>query len=124
MIEIIIAFILFLVIDTPYLLYIAGDYYKNLITNIQKSPLNIRYTGAILTYIIMSIAVKYLILDKSKNKKDIIINSLLVGFVGYGLYDFTNYTTFTKWTLKASILDVIWGMILFTMVSYLTFIIL
>jgi uncharacterized membrane protein len=119
--EIIVAIILFLIIDTPYLLFIAGNYYKTLIENIQKSPLQVKYIGALITYIIMGIAVKYLILDRSKNEREVIINAALVAFIGYGLYDFTNYATFTNWTFEASVIDLLWGMILFMTVSYLTY---
>ena len=119
--EIIIALILFLIIDTPYLIFVAGNYYKNLIEKIQKSPFKIKYFGAFMAYIIMGIAVKYLILDHSKNEKDVIINAALVALVGYGLYDFTNYATFTNWTLEASIKDILWGILLFTVVSCLTY---
>lgn len=119
--EIIVAIILFLIIDTPYLLFIAGNYYKTLIENIQKSPLQVKYVGALITYIIMGISVKYLILDRSKNEREVIINAALAAFIGYGLYDFTNYATFTNWTFEASVRDLLWGIILFITVSYLTY---
>lgn len=119
--DFIVALILFLTIDTPYLIFVAGNYYKNLIEDIQKSPFQVKYFGALMAYIIMGLAVKYLIIEKSKNEKDVIFNAALVALVGYGLYDFTNYATFTNWTLEASIRDLLWGITLFVIVSYLTY---
>jgi len=119
--ELFIAFILFFIIDLPYLILIVGDYYSNLIKNIQKTKFEVKPLGALLAYIIMSIAVKYLVLDRSKSVNDVIYNGFLTALVGYGLFDFTNYAIFKNWTLIASIKDLIWGVILFTSVSYLTY---
>jgi len=119
--ELFIAFILFLIIDLPYLILFAGDYYSNLIKNIQKTKFEVKPLGALLAYIIMSIGVKYLVLDRSKSVNDVIYNGFLTALVGYGLFDFTNYAIFKNWTLIASIKDLIWGVILFTSVSYLTY---
>lgn len=117
---ILIAFVLFLIIDIPYLLFIGGSHYKDLIQQIQGSPLQLRYFGALITYILMALAVKYLVLDKSRNVKDILFYASLTGLITYGIYDFTNYATFDDWSLVLSIQDIVWGMALFTMVSYIT----
>ena len=47
------------------------------------------------------------------------IDMFLLGLLTYGIYDFTNYAIFTKWDLKASIVDMIWGGVLFALVANL-----
>jgi uncharacterized membrane protein len=116
-----IALILFFIIDIPYLYFIAGPHYSNLIQTIQGSPLKIKYLGAFLSYLIMAFAIQYLVIERSKNIKEVLYYGMLTGFVAYGLYDFTNYATFDKWTLRSSLQDLIWGTLLFTIVSYFTY---
>lgn len=116
-----IALFLFLVIDIPYLLFIGGNHYRLLIQQIQGSPLVVKYLGAFITYILMGLAVRYLVLENSRTVQDVLFYSFMTGLVAYGIYDFTNYATLTKWSFTDSVRDLIWGIILFMTVSYLTY---
>ena len=44
----------------------------------------------------------------------------LFGLVAYGTYDLTNLATIKNWSLKVTIIDLIWGAILTSVVSSLT----
>lgn len=119
--EFFIALILFLVIDGPYLGFIAAKFFNRVINNIQGSPIKLKPFGAFITYILMGLAIKYFVLNNAKSEKDVLLNGFLIGLIIYGIYDFTNYAIFTNWTLEATIRDLIWGIFLFTIVSYSTY---
>jgi uncharacterized membrane protein len=68
----------------------------------------------------MALAVKYLVIKPSKNMNNAIFYGAMTGLVSYGLYNFTNYATFTNWTLAMTIKDLIWGITVFTIVSSFT----
>ena len=116
-----IALFLFLIIDIPYLIFFGGNHYKLLIQNIQGSPLIVKYMGALITYLLMGLAVKYLVIERSNTINDVIFYSFMTGLIAYGIYDFTNYATFTKWSFTDSVRDLTWGIILFMTVSYITY---
>jgi len=116
--------IFLLVLFDLFYLYYFGNYFTSLIENIQNSKLKIRYFAMIITYILMAIAIRYIIFDKHYLKyldyKNIFYKGALLGFVIYGIYDFTNLTTFDKWTLNASLFDTMWGSLLFGITSLIT----
>ena len=45
---------------------------------------------------------------------------LIFGLVAYGTYDLTNLATIKNWSLKVTIIDLIWGGFLTSIVSSLT----
>ena len=119
--DIIKIFAILLTVDLPYL-YLMKDYYGNMIEDIQKTKIDIRYFSILIVYIIMAISIKYFVIDNSKNIYDILFYGILLGLFGYGVYDFTNYSIFSKWRLNASLIDLAWGMFLCTFVSLIFYI--
>ena len=45
------------------------------------------------------------------------MDAFILGVVIYGVYETTNYALFDKWSLKAVILDTIWGGSLFALTT-------
>lgn len=41
-----------------------------------------------------------------------LMNGALLGFLAYGTYEFTNYTTLRDWSVEQVIVDTVWGGIL------------
>lgn len=108
--------IVILFLDFIFLSLIASSFSK-IIFNIQKSPLKINYSIAIITYILMILALNYFILNKTKPK---LIDAFLLGFIIYGIYETTNLATIQKWSYKLALIDTLWGGILFYLTTYLT----
>ena len=116
-----IAFILFLIIDFVWLSIAVKYIYKPalgpLLLNKPILP------AALLFYVLYIFGLTFLIL--LPNLKDFqIFNAFwmgaILGLVAYGTYDLTNLATIKGWSLKVTIIDLIWGGILTSTVSGLT----
>ena len=112
--DILIVGLIILVIDSVYLSYFS-DFFNKMIKEIQGSEINIKYSGAIACYIIMVLGLKYFILDEEKSIKD----AFILGFLIYGVFEFTNYAIIDNWNVTAVIIDSIWGGILFSVTTWI-----
>jgi len=110
--------ITFLILDSIYLT-LTKNYYNNLVTKIQKSPLKLKIMPAVGAYSIILFSWYYFVFQNIKNqsKKKSIIDSAVLGFCMYCLFDFTNMAIFKNWDLKTVIIDSIWGSILYTLTT-------
>lgn len=87
-------------------------YHNTLIKNIQGTPPNLRVIPAILIYILIPIAVIVFAVAPSVNIKSAALKGAFLGLSMYGVYDLTNYATFTNYTLEMTLIDMTWGSIL------------
>jgi uncharacterized membrane protein len=110
--------ITFLILDSIYLT-LTKNYYNNLVTKIQKSPLELKIMPAAGAYSIILFSWYYFVFQNIKNqsKKKSIIDSAVLGFCMYSLFDFTNMAIFKNWDIKTVIIDSIWGSILYTLTT-------
>ena len=119
----IISGLLFLVIDSIYLISIS-KYTKNIVTNIQNNLFEINILYVILCYILLISGTNYFIIQNNNlSLKEKYINSFILGVFVYGVYEFTNGAIFKKWPLKLIIIDTLWGGVLFFIVTYFTLLI-
>ena len=117
--------ILFIVID---FIWLKTSYpmYNKLIKNIQGSSIKLRYIPAMISYILIILGYFLYVEPRMNtiNKKDLLKYSFLYGgafgIIVYGIYDFTNLATIKNWSLFVSIVDMLWGGILFTIVTYIS----
>ena len=72
------------------------DYFSKLIKGIQKKDMKIRYSGAIFTYIIMTLGLYYFIIKEERS----IVDAFLLGVLIYGVFEGTNYTLFDNWEIE------------------------
>jgi len=108
--------IIFVLLDSCYL-YLVKDYFNKQIKNVQGTPIEINYIGAIVTYIFLIFGLNYFILDKKKSIKD----AMLLGFVIYGVYEFTNLSIIKNWNYLTTIIDTAWGTILFGLTTAIVY---
>ena len=100
--------------------------YNKLIKNIQGSSIKLRYIPAMISYILIILGYFLYVEPRMNtiNKKDLLKYSFLYGgvfgIIVYGIYDFTNLATIKNWSLFVSIIDMLWGGILFTIVTYIS----
>jgi len=114
--KIIVPALIMLFLDFIYL-SITTNFYKNLIENIQKEKFKIKLIPTIFCYIFLVFSLYYFIL-KDKRK---VFDAFILGFCIYAVFELTNFAIFNKWNIQAVFLDTIWGGILFTLTTYLTY---
>lgn len=116
-------FISIIVIDFVWLGLIAKKFYTN-----QMSVIGRIYEGnfqpilwaAGIVYILLSIGIVYFVLPKLEFNANIVPTFLvgaLLGFVVYGVYDMTNYSTLKDWTLILTFVDMCWGAVVCGLVT-------
>lgn len=113
--KLIVSLLSFLVLDSFYLGYMS-DYYQKLILDIQKSNMKLKRIPTIGAYIVILSSWYYFIytnLNKQTAIKNI-VDSAILGFCMYSLFDLTNHAIFENWDIKTVIIDSLWGMILYT----------
>lgn len=105
--------LLLIAIDLPYLFLNVADF-KSMIQEIQGEEIKLNYFPALTTYLIMSAGIVYFCVNTNKDIKGKMISAAILGFTVYGTFDFTSLSIFENWKYKQSIIDVVWGTILFT----------
>jgi len=120
----IIALIIFLAIDIIWLAFIAPKFYKSQIGHLMTDKPN--FIAAIFFYLVFIVGIVYFVVNpalESKSLSKVIISGALFGFISYATYDLTNLATLKEWPLKVTIVDLVWGTSLSTVVGLLTYIV-
>lgn len=122
--KIIITSIIFLILDGIWLGFLSKNLYiENIgsLLRLKGNSIDANWYAAIIVYIALISGILLLVLPKAGGE---LIPALLwrafFGFVTYATYDFTNLSVLDKWTLKISIIDTIWGMVLCGLTSFLS----
>jgi uncharacterized membrane protein len=110
-----IAFPIYLVVDFLWIgVLMKGFYLREYgeLARLLNGSLSPRMLYVILAYVALLIGYIFFIYPNATTGSLVkaIIYGVLFGFVVYGVFDFTNYATLEKWTLKATIIDLLWGM--------------
>ena len=106
--EFLIILAVFYLIDIVYLKIVSNSY-NSTIKKIQGSPLRIKGGFALITYLIMTLALYYFIISKGGNYLDAVV----LGVSLYGIFNFTNMAILKDWPISLAITDTIWGGVLF-----------
>lgn len=74
-----------------------------------------RLAPAIVFYLLYILGIMIFAVEpalRSGDWKVALVNGAMLGFMAYMTYDLTNYATLKIWSLKVTILDMIWGTVL------------
>ena len=116
-----IAFVLFLIIDFFWLSIAVKYIYKpSLGPLLLDKPI---LSAAFVFYILYIVGLTFLVLRPNIDNFQVFESlwmGTLFGLVAYGTYDLTNLATIKGWSLKVTIIDLLWGGILTGTVSALT----
>lgn len=118
----IIALITFLVIDLVWLSFIAKNMYQEQLGHLMADNFNL--IAAFVFYALFVFGLVYFVINPGIEKESIryiLIAGALFGFMTYATYDLTNLATLKNWPLKITIIDLIWGTTLSTVVSTITY---
>ncbi len=105
--------IVLILIDSVYLNVMKG-FFGSQVQRVQGSPMQINYLGAAICYVLLIAGINYFIIKPHKSVSD----AFFLGIVIYGVFDTTNYALFKNWSLITTIIDTLWGGLLFASTTY------
>lgn len=108
--------VIFVILDGLYLNLIQ-KYFNKQIKSIQGTDIKINYTAAAITYIFLIFGLNYFIIQKHKSIKE----AALLGLVIYAVYEFTNLSLFTNWSVLTVLIDTTWGAVLFALTTAIVY---
>lgn len=112
----------FFAVDMVWLGLVAKGFYQKQIGFLMKSDIN--WMAAIIFYLLFIAGLVVFVIQPAFEKKlfgDILFKGILFGLVTYATYDLTNLATVKNWPLTVTIVDLIWGMTLSTLVSAISY---
>ena len=98
-------------------LYINNKFFNDQIIQVQQSPIKMDYFSALLCYIFLIYGLYYFIIKDNKSIQD----AFLLGIIEYGVYELTTKSLLKNWNYKTVIIDTLWGGILFSLTTYITY---
>jgi len=119
-----IAFVIFIAIDAIWLGLIAPKFYKAQIGHLMSEKPN--FIAAIVFYLIFIVGVVYFVINpavEAQSMSKVLIAGALFGFMTYATYDLTNLATLKDWPIQVTIVDLIWGTSLSTLIGLFTYLI-
>ncbi len=119
-----ISFVIFLGVDMVWLGFIAKDLYQK---NLGKflSP-DVNWLAAIIFYLLFVFGILIFAVFpgiREHSAKFVLLHSALFGLLSYATYDLTNLATIKGWPVKIVVIDMIWGMVLSSIVALGTYLI-
>lgn len=117
-INFILTFLVFLLVDMAWLGFIAKNLYQKYLGNFLTD--NVNWTAAIIFYLLFVVGVSIFVIYPAVNKDSVwtaIILGALFGFFTYATYDLTNLATLKGWPLTIVFIDIAWGSVLTSIVS-------
>jgi len=106
-----------LFIDSVYLINIGGPMFDKMVKQIQNDDMKLNIYGAIGAYALMILAIyKFIIMERKPP-----IDAFILGICIYGVFDFTNYAIFNKYNITIGLLDMLWGGMLYYIVTLITY---
>lgn len=79
---------------------------------------------ALLFYVLYSFGLLYLAIYpaiKQGDLKKAVISSAVLGLVSYATYELTNLAVLSNWSLKMTVVDIIWGTVLSGITGFIVF---
>lgn len=78
-----------------------------------------RWPAAAVVYILLPLGLVLFILPRlgsGPRAKSLLLGALF-GLIVYGVYDLTNLALLSQWSFKVTVIDILWGMFLYAIVS-------
>jgi uncharacterized membrane protein len=117
-----IALTIFFVIDMVWLGLIAKNFYQKHIGFLMTT--NVNWLAAIIFYLLFIAGLVVFVISPALKESSwikAIELGILFGIITYATYDLTNLATLKNWPLIVTIVDLIWGMTISTIVSVISF---
>lgn len=124
--NLIITICILFVLDAVWLNTVSGPFYFEQLSEIgrfKNGEWDIRLIPGFIVYLMMAAAIEVFIFNNQSvdGLKSTLFHGALLGFLIYGVYDFTNRAILLDYPMAMVIVDVAWGSILFTAVTFLKY---
>ena len=120
----IIALPVFFVIDMVWLVLVAKKFYQEQIGFLMRPDIN--WFAAIIFYLLFIAGLVLFVISPAVEKHSwvhAILFGALFGLITYATYDLTNLATLKNWPLLVTVVDLIWGTVLASAISLITYLI-
>jgi uncharacterized membrane protein len=110
--------IIFFAVDMVWLGLIASTFYKKHLGFLMAPEVN--WAAALIFYALFIVGVLVFVVVPGIKENDLpvmLLKAAFFGLITYATYDLTNLATVKNWPLIITIVDLIWGMVLTTLVS-------
>lgn len=117
-------FLTFLVVDTLWIRFFVVDFYiKHVpkILSLSEKSLIARKSPALLFYFIFYNCVFYFCTKKVDSVQESLTTGAILGLITYSTYALTNHTIMKQWNWLLSITDILWGVFLCSLVSFVIY---
>jgi uncharacterized membrane protein len=115
-----VGFFTLLILDYIWLWYITKDFiireFGNLII-VDGWKIKVQLWAWLLAWFIISSMVVFFVTLKYNNYLDVALYGALLWFFSYAMYDLTNLTFITNYSIKFTIVDILWGTFACSMVA-------
>ena len=117
-----IALPVFFVIDMVWLVLVAKKFYQEQIGFLMKPDIN--WFAAIIFYFLFIAGLVVFVISPAVLKHSwvhALLFGALFGLITYATYDLTNLATLKDWPLLVTVVDLIWGTVLASSISLITY---
>lgn len=117
----VIALVVFFAIDLVWLGLIAKNLYSKYLGFIMSDKVN--WIAALIFYALFIVGLLVFVIEpalQDQNFTQLALRAALFGLVTYATYDLTNLATLKDWPIQITIIDLIWGTTLSTLVSVIS----
>jgi uncharacterized membrane protein len=117
-----IALPVFFVIDMVWLVLVAKKFYQEQIGFLMKPDIN--WFAAIIFYLLFIAGMVVFVISPAVEKHSwvhALIFGALFGLITYATYDLTNLATLKDWPILLTVVDLIWGTVLASSISLITY---
>ncbi|MCP4524087.1 MAG: DUF2177 family protein [Candidatus Gracilibacteria bacterium] len=120
-------FFTILILDTIWLGSIVKDFtireFGNLII-VEDGKIRINLGVGLLAWFIISSMIVVFVTLQFNSYKEVALYGALLGFMSYAMYDLTNLTFLTNYSVKFTIVDIVWGTFVGMIISTVSFFVL
>lgn len=112
----------FFAIDMLWLGIIAKGFYDKQLGGFLSS--NINWVAAIVFYLVYIFGIIFFAVLPGIEKdslRTVLVNAALFGGLAYATYDLTNLATLKDWPLQIVVVDILWGIVLTTLVAFASY---
>jgi uncharacterized membrane protein len=108
----------FFAVDMVWLGLVASSFYKKNLGYLMAPTIN--WYAAIIFYLLFILGILVFVVlpgVKENSLQNTIFRAAFFGLITYATYDLTNLATVKDWPLTVTLVDLVWGMVLSTIVS-------